>query len=94
MIEFNQVTLLRGVQTLLDGASLRIHDGQKLALIGANGAGKSSLFALLNGELSLDGGDLLLPSKWRKASTDVRVRELLYRLRRKSNPLLKRSPIG
>ncbi len=67
MIEFNQVTLLRGVQTLLDGASLRIHDGQKLALIGANGAGKSSLFALLNGELSLDGGDLLLPSKWRIA---------------------------
>ena len=52
---------------LLKDASLRIHDGQKLALIGANGAGKSSLFALLNAELSVDGGDLSIPSKWRIA---------------------------
>ena len=52
---------------LLKDASLRIHDGQKLALIGANGAGKSSLFALLNAELGVDGGDLSIPAKWRIA---------------------------
>ena len=67
MIEFNQVSLQRGTSFLLQGASLRIHDGQKMALIGANGAGKSSLFALLNGELQVDGGDLDIPSKWRIA---------------------------
>ena len=67
MIEFNQVSLQRGTQFLLKDANLRIHDGQKLALIGANGAGKSSLFALLNGELSVDGGELDIPAKWRIA---------------------------
>ena len=39
-------------------------------------------------ELLAELEPLVLPSKWRKASTDVRVRELLYRLRRKSNPSL------
>lgn len=67
MIEFNQVSLQRGIKPLLEKADLRIHDGQKLALIGANGAGKSSLFALLLGELGVDQGDLYLPSGWRIA---------------------------
>jgi ATP-binding cassette subfamily F protein 3 len=67
MIEFNQVSLQRGIKPLLEKADLRIHDGQKLALIGANGAGKSSLFALLLGELGIDQGDLYLPSGWRIA---------------------------
>ena len=67
MIEFNQVSLQRGIKPLLEKADLRIHDGQKLALIGANGAGKSSLFALLLGELSVDQGDLYYPSTWRVA---------------------------
>lgn len=67
MIEFNQVSLQRGIKPLLEKADLRIHDGQKLALIGANGAGKSSLFALLLGELGVDQGDLYLPTGWRIA---------------------------
>jgi ATP-binding cassette subfamily F protein 3 len=67
MIEFHQVSLQRGIKPLLDKADLRIHDGQKLALIGANGAGKSSLFALLLGELVVDNGDLFFPSGWRIA---------------------------
>jgi ATP-binding cassette, subfamily F, member 3 len=67
MIELNQVSLQRGTQTLLNQTSLRIHDGQKIALIGANGAGKSTLFALLNGELVVDGGELSIPAKWRIA---------------------------
>lgn len=67
MIEFNQISLQRGIKPLLEKADLRIHDGQKLALIGANGAGKSSLFALLLGELGVDQGDLYFPSGWRIA---------------------------
>lgn len=65
MIEFNNITLQRGVNTLLKDTSLRINDGQKIAIIGPNGAGKSTLFALLNGELGLDAGDLNMPPKWR-----------------------------
>src|SRR5690554_400421 len=67
MIEFNNITLQRGVNTLLKDTSLRINDGQKIAIIGPNGAGKSTLFALLNGELGLDAGDLNMPPKWRIA---------------------------
>lgn len=46
---------------------MTLHTGHKAGLIGANGAGKSSLFALLRGELSPDGGDCLLPADWRIA---------------------------
>ncbi len=46
---------------------MTLHAGQKVGLIGANGAGKSSLFALLRGELGPDAGDCLLPTDWRIA---------------------------
>jgi ATP-binding cassette, subfamily F, member 3 len=48
-------------------AELTLHAGHKAGLIGANGAGKSSLFALLRGELHPDSGDCLLPVDWRIA---------------------------
>ena len=67
MIRLQNLTLQRGPQRLLDGAELTLHPGQKAGLIGANGAGKSSLFALLRGELGADGGDCLLPPDWRIA---------------------------
>jgi len=52
---------------LLEGAELTLHAGQKVGLIGANGAGKSSLFALLRGQLGQDAGDCYLPADWRIA---------------------------
>ena len=67
MIRLQNLTLQRGPQRLLDGAELTLHPGQKVGLVGANGAGKSSLFALLRGELSADGGDCQLPPDWRVA---------------------------
>lgn len=67
MIRLQDLTLQRGPQRLLDAAELTLHPGQKAGLIGANGAGKSSLFALLRGELGADGGDCLLPPDWRIA---------------------------
>ena len=54
MIRLQNLTLQRGPQRLLEGAELTLHAGQKVGLIGANGAGKSSLFALLRGELTPD----------------------------------------
>ncbi|MCU1725066.1 MULTISPECIES: ATP-binding cassette domain-containing protein [unclassified Pseudomonas] len=67
MIRLSNLTLQRGPQRLLEGAELTLHAGHKAGLIGANGAGKSSLFALLRGELTPDAGNCQLPGDWRIA---------------------------
>ncbi|MDQ0123888.1 ATP-binding cassette subfamily F protein 3 [Pseudomonas lini] len=67
MIRLQNLTLQRGPQRLLEDAELTLHAGHKAGLIGANGAGKSSLFALLLGDLHPDSGDCLLPADWRIA---------------------------
>ncbi len=64
MIVLKNVTLLRGVKPVLDGASATIHPGEKVGLIGRNGAGKSSLFSLLTGRLHPDAGDVDIPPSW------------------------------
>ncbi|MCA8866363.1 MULTISPECIES: ATP-binding cassette domain-containing protein [unclassified Halomonas] len=58
MIALRQVALQRGTQTLLDNADVTLNNGVKAGIIGANGAGKSSLFKLLLGELAPDQGDV------------------------------------
>ncbi|MBK5302750.1 MULTISPECIES: ATP-binding cassette domain-containing protein [Gammaproteobacteria] len=67
MIRLQNLTLQRGPQRLLEDAELTLHAGHKAGLIGANGAGKSSLFALIRGELHPDSGDCFLPADWRIA---------------------------
>ncbi|NYE22483.1 ABC-F family ATP-binding cassette domain-containing protein [Pigmentiphaga litoralis] len=67
MIRFQQVTLIRGIKPLLDKVDVLLNPGDKIGLIGANGAGKSSLFGLLRGELHPDQGDLSFPPTWRVA---------------------------
>jgi ATP-binding cassette, subfamily F, member 3 len=76
MIRLLNLTLQRGPQRLLEGAELTLHAGQKVGLIGANGAGKSSLFALLRGELGPDAGDCHLPADWRIAHMRQEVDDL------------------
>ncbi len=68
MLELKNLTLHRGSKTLLQSANLSIAPGSRLGLIGKNGTGKSSLFALLKGDISHDGGDVLLPKHWQLAS--------------------------
>ena len=65
MITLRDVRLRRGARLVLDGVSLALHPGEKVALIGRNGAGKSSLFALLAGRLHADAGDVEVPPAWR-----------------------------
>jgi ATP-binding cassette subfamily F protein 3 len=65
MIRFQKLTLIRGTKPLLEAADLALNPGEKVGLIGANGSGKSSLFALLRGELHADGGDADFPASWR-----------------------------
>ncbi len=65
MITLKNVTLRRGAKVLLDGASVTLNPGEKVGLVGRNGAGKTSLFALLNGSLHEDAGEYYLPPQWR-----------------------------
>lgn len=67
MIQFSDVSLQRGTQFLLEHTDLTIFEGQKVGLIGANGAGKSSLFAMVRGQLHADTGELILPGHRRIA---------------------------
>ncbi|TMH68997.1 MAG: ABC-F family ATP-binding cassette domain-containing protein, partial [Betaproteobacteria bacterium] len=67
MIRFSQVTLARGAKPLFEGADLSLNPGERVGLIGANGSGKTSLFALLRGELHTDKGEVEFPAHWRIA---------------------------
>jgi ATP-binding cassette subfamily F protein 3 len=58
MIILRDISLRRGSKLLLHDANVTIQPGQRLALIGANGCGKSSLFSLLLGQLGADSGDI------------------------------------
>ncbi len=67
MIRWSSLSLRRGAKLLLEDISAVIHPGEKVGLVGANGSGKSSLFALLRGELHADQGDFTMPANWRIA---------------------------
>ena len=67
MIRFSNISLIRGTKVLLEGADAVLNPGDRIGLIGANGSGKSSLFAVLRGELHTDKGDADFPPQWRVA---------------------------
>ena len=67
MITLREVTLRRGVKVVLNSTSVTLQPGEKVGLVGRNGAGKSSLFALLTNKLHADGGDVDMPPRWRMA---------------------------
>lgn len=61
MLNFRNISLRRGVRVLFSGASFIIHKGQKVGVTGANGAGKSSLFAMIREQLHADEGEFSMP---------------------------------
>ena len=65
MIIFSNLSLKRGQTELLENASATINPKQKVGLVGKNGCGKSSLFALLKKELTPEGGEVNYPANWR-----------------------------
>ncbi|CAH7165124.1 putative ATP-binding protein YheS [Vibrio chagasii] len=67
MITFSDIQLLRGGKPLLDQASATLHPGDKIGLVGKNGCGKSTLFALIKDELSIDAGSFSKPAHWEMA---------------------------
>ncbi len=62
LIKIEKAGLSYGLQVLLDDVNLSIERGQRLCLIGRNGAGKSSLLKVLDGEVDLDKGDVIRQS--------------------------------
>jgi ATP-binding cassette, subfamily F, member 3 len=65
MITVRNVTLRRGAKVVLQGATFTLNPGENAGLVGRNGAGKSSLFALMAGRLHADAGDIEMPPRWR-----------------------------
>ena len=68
MITATDLSLARGAKYLIKSSSFTIHPNHKVGLVGANGCGKSSLFASLLGMLPADLGNLSMPSSWKIAT--------------------------
>jgi ATP-binding cassette subfamily F protein 3 len=64
LIQFKDLQLARGTRILISGATFQLHVGHKVGLTGANGTGKSSLFAMLRGELQPEAGSVDMPPGW------------------------------
>ena len=65
MLSFTNLALRRGPNLLFEDASFVIHHDKKVGLIGANGAGKTSLFKMITGELDVEEGYLDYPQDLR-----------------------------
>jgi ATP-binding cassette subfamily F protein 3 len=75
MITLQDISLQRGPQQLLNNTSATVQPTHRAAIIGANGCGKSSLFKLLLGGISLDNGNVFIPKQWRVAHMAQEVAE-------------------
>jgi ATP-binding cassette, subfamily F, member 3 len=64
MLRFDSVALRRGSKLLFSDATVQLHAGWRVGVTGRNGAGKTSLFALVAGELQPDSGDFSRPRDW------------------------------
>ncbi len=82
MISFTNVTKQYGPQILFVDASFQVNPGEKVGLVGANGAGKSTIFRLITGEETADDGNIDRPKKltlgyFRQDVGDMRGRSVL-----------------
>ena len=68
MIRLQQISLLRGNKSLFEQADVTLNPGERIGLIGSNGTGKSTLFAMLRQELHPDQGNIDIPASWQMAS--------------------------
>ena len=62
MLKLNKVSLRRGARLLFENVSFTVHSGQRVGISGANGCGKSSLFAMVLNKIHADSGDFSLQS--------------------------------
>src|SRR6056297_377661 len=74
MLRIDTISYSVDGRPLFEGASATIPEGHKVGLVGPNGAGKTTLFRLIRGELTLDGGEISLPSRARIGGVSQEVR--------------------
>ena len=67
MLALSNISLRRGATVLIENASFQVHAGQRIGVIGPNGCGKSSMFAMFLGELEPDDGELVLDPRYQIA---------------------------
>lgn len=65
MIKLTNISLQLGGKSLLENTSVTMNPGERIAVIGANGTGKTTLFKVLQGQLQVDQGDVSVPKDWR-----------------------------
>jgi len=73
MISLQQISLHRGVKPLLENANMILHAGERAAVVGVNGCGKSTLFQLLLGTIQSDAGEVFIPPDLRIAHMQQEV---------------------
>jgi ATP-binding cassette, subfamily F, member 3 len=73
MLRLDTLQIARGSATLIQNGNLTIFPGQKWGLVGANGAGKSSLFAALRGQLPIDSGAIEIAPTWRVGHVEQHI---------------------
>ena len=76
MLSFRKLTLRRGPRVLLRELDATVHAGQRLGIVGRNGTGKSSLFALIRGEVGADAGEFQHPHTLQGHRCEARERVL------------------
>ncbi|PCI41010.1 MAG: ABC transporter ATP-binding protein, partial [Moraxellaceae bacterium] len=64
MIRLKKLSLFRGSKQLLNQVDLTLYPDHKIGIVGKNGCGKSSVFQMLQKELSPEQGELEFPPKW------------------------------
>ena len=73
MIKAQGLTLRRGTKVLLEEAEFVINPGERVGIVGRNGTGKSTLFALIQGQIDQDAGTLDIPNSWEIAAVSQDV---------------------
>ena len=75
MLNFKKIVLRRETKVVLSQATATLQVGEKVGLIGRNGAGKSSLFALITGQLQEDQGEWFMPDNWEISQVEQHIPE-------------------
>ncbi|MGI3164756.1 ABC-F family ATP-binding cassette domain-containing protein [Pseudooceanicola sp. 200-1SW] len=65
MLRISSISYSVAGRPLLEEASVTVPEGHKVGIVGRNGTGKTTLFRLIRGELTLDGGEITLPARAR-----------------------------
>lgn len=81
MLSLRQISLSRGNKVLIEDSSISLFEKQKVGFIGHNGCGKSTLFALILGQLQADQGDCII-------SNNLRISHLSQQLPDTDEPAL------